>query len=95
LSCAFPAKLWRAQAPVPGRRFCHPRIAAAASPNSTIIGGAGTSWPPLLLEDEEDEEELLLDADEALLALVVEVELDAEDAVLLVLLVMSPEVLPP
>lgn len=45
---------------MPFRLRRRPKTAAAARPNSTIIGGAGTSWPPdVLLLDEVDDEELL------------------------------------
>lgn len=45
-----------------GPNFLRPRIAAAASPNRIIIGGAGTSVPPLLLDEElEPEEDELLE----------------------------------
>lgn len=90
---------------MPGRSLRRVRIAAAARPNSAIIGGAGTSWPPL--EPDDDEDELLLDEldeDEELLLLPVDpvdvpVELDDEEELdeddeELVLLVMSPEVVP-
>ena len=83
---------------MPGRCLRRVRIAAAARPNSAIIGGAGTSWPPLVLPlDEDDEELLLLELDEDELLLPDEDELledEDEDEELLVLLVMSPE-LPP
>lgn len=82
---------------MPGRYLRRLRIAAAARPNSAIIGGAGTSWPPLVLPLDEDDEELLLllelDEDELLLPDEDEL-LEDEDEELLVLLVMSPE-LPP
>ena len=48
------------------RNLRRPRIAAAAMPNSAIIGGAGTSVPLLLPEvDElvEDEDEVELDVE--------------------------------
>lgn len=85
----------RDQASLPGRCLRRLRIAAAARPNSAIIGGAGTSWPPLVLPLDEDDEELLLllELDDDELLLLDEDEL-LEDEELLVLLVMSPE-LPP
>ena len=56
---------------MPGRSLRRVRIAAAARPNSAIIGGAGTSCPPLDPdepdepdEDDEDDELLLLELDE-------------------------------
>ncbi len=97
----------RAYASCDGRSLRLLRIAAAASPNSTIIGGAGTSVPPLddelLLPLDEDEEPLLLLdelPDEPLLPVEVPVEdglldEDEDEDELLVLLVMSPDVLPP
>jgi hypothetical protein len=88
----------RDQASLPGRCLRRVRIAAAARPNSAIIGGAGTSWPPLVLPLDEDEELLLLELDDDELLPDEEPDelLDDEDddEELLVLLVISPE-LPP